>query len=134
MTDAPDRTEVFPNLYVGGKDSEKGFDGFVIDVREEAPTDPRVLHIPAFESLADGAWRARPVLAEWAVTTIANRLKAGSRVLIRSGSGVERSPAIAVLYLVRYQGLSPSEAYRRIRAARPQVIEEFDLLPLTFEE
>jgi hypothetical protein len=38
------------------------------------------------------------------------------------------------LFLVRELGLAPSKAYARVRAAMPQVIEEFDLLSLTYEE
>lgn len=132
MNNSPDRTEVFPNLYVGGKYSEKGFDGLVIDVREEAGENTGAIHLPVFRG-ESGSWTPNPVLALQAIEAIENALEHGQKVLVRCGSGVERSPAVAVLYLVRKKGWAPSEAYRRVRDARPQVIEEYDLLPLTYE-
>jgi hypothetical protein len=135
LPDTVDRTEVYPNLYVGGKASEWHFPGWVVDVREEDEIPNRGnRRIPVFQRLANGGWRADPVLAEQAVKKIADLLGQGLKVLVRCGSGIERSPAIVAFYLVRYQGLSVTEAYARIRAARPQVIEELDLLPLTYEE
>jgi protein-tyrosine phosphatase len=61
-------------------------------------------------------------------------IRSPSPALVRCASGVERSPAVVALYLVRVKGLTPTGAYAKIRAVRPQVIEEFDLLPLTYEE
>ena len=131
--EAPDRTEVSPGIWVGGKDAEVGFAGTVIDVREEQPTDPRVVHIPAFESVRDG-WRVRPEQAKLAAEKMAEVLLEGRAVLVRCGSGIERSPAIVALFFVRYEFNEVSEAYRRFRAARPQIQEAFDLLPLSYEE
>jgi protein-tyrosine phosphatase len=132
---AVDRTEVYPNLYVGGKVAEWHFPGRVFDLREP-DEDPPVFNYrrPVFQRLANGGWRADPVVAQQVVEEIAGELDQGKKVLVRCGSGVERSPAIAALYLIRKQGMTPTEAYARIRAARPQVIEELDLLPLTYEE
>jgi protein-tyrosine phosphatase len=133
MTDRPDRTEILPDLYIGGKDSEVGFDGLVIDVREKTPAKVGAIHLPVFRGV-NGDWTADPLIALQAVDAIAKGLEAGQKVLVRCGSGVERSPAVVALYLVRKHGLTPTEAYRRIREARPQVIEEYDLLPLSYEE
>jgi len=129
----PDRTEFFPSLFVGGKDAEKGFRGLVIDVREEFPTNSRAIHLPVFKGTS-GQWTTNPVLAAEAIEKIARSLEVGRKVLVRCGSGVERSPALAALYLVRKKSMTPTEAYSRIRKVRPQVIEELDLLPLTYEE
>ena len=135
LPDTVDRTEVYPNLYVGGKASEWHFPGWVVDVRQKDEVPNRGnRRIPVFQRLVNGGWRVDPALAEQAVKKIAELLGQGQKVLVRCGSGIERSPAIVALYLVRYQGLSATEAYARIRAARPQVIEELDLLPLTYEE
>jgi hypothetical protein len=133
MPDAPDRTEVYPHLWVGGGNAEVGFKGIVVDVREGQPQNPHAIHIPAFKGRGEG-WTANPILAQKAVDLITSEIGRGSDVLVRCGSGVERSPAIVVLYLIRNKGLNPSAAYARVRSARPQVIEEFDLLPLTYEE
>ncbi len=135
LPDTVDRTEVYPNLYVGGKASEWHFPGWVVDVREEDETPNRGnRRIPVFQRLANGGWRANPVLADQAVKKIAELLGQGKKVLVRCGSGIERSPAIVALYLIRYQGLTASEAYARIRAARPQVIEDHSLLRMRQEE
>lgn len=134
----PDRTEVYPNLYVGGGDCEDGFDGFVIDVRPEFYHDQLrtdgVFQIPVFQKLSGGGWRADPFVVGYTVESIAAHLDRGEKVLVRCGSGVERSPALVVLYLVRKKGLAPSEAYRIVREKRPQVVEELDILPLSYEE
>jgi hypothetical protein len=131
--DVPDRTEVFPNLWIGGKDAELGFDGEVIDLRINAPEKSGTLHLPVFRE-EEGGWVPNPVLAREAVEAISNALDRGEKVLVRCMSGVERSPAIAALYLVQKRGLTPTDAYARIRAARPQVVEEFDLQSLSYEE
>jgi protein-tyrosine phosphatase len=72
--------------------------------------------------------------AERAIEKNAETLDAEESVLVRCGSGVERSPAIVALYLIRYWGLSPSDACGWIRSARRNVIEELEILPLTYDE
>jgi protein-tyrosine phosphatase len=133
MPEVPDRTEVFPNLWVGGKDAELGFEGQVIDLRVQVSEKARTLHLPVFRG-KDGEWTPDPVLAREAVEAISVALGRGEKVLVRCLSGIERSPAIVALYLVQKKGLTPREAYTRIRAARPQVVEAFDVLALMYEE
>jgi rhodanese-related sulfurtransferase len=122
MNGDPDCTEVYPELFVGGLSADVGFDGEVIDARE------------AFESVPGGGWQPRIDVADAQVNIIAAGRNAGRRVLVHCSSGIERSPAIVVLYLVRKKGFTPTEAYTLIRAARPQILEEPDLLPLTYDE
>ena len=131
--EAPDRTEVSPGIWVGGRDAEVGFVGTVIDVREEQPTDPRVVHIPAFESVRDG-WRVRPVKQSWRPRRWPKCFSKVGPYLYAAEAGLNDFRRFVALFYVRYEFNEVSEAYARVRAARPQIQEAFDLLPLSYEE
>ncbi len=106
-----------------------------LDVADEGESGPdqRVVRIPVFDP-DDGPWRADPGLLDDALRTISHHIDAGEIVLVRCASGVERSPAVVVAWRVRRLGLSPAEAYARVRTNRPQVVEELDIIPFTYEE
>ena len=128
-----DRTEVWPRLYVGGITADRDFDGVRLCVLE-APCDAGCRHLPAFRPSLEGDWQVNPILAEEAVRWLAAGLGEGRRTLVHCGSGIERSPAIAALYLVRYEGLSVRDAYATLLRTRPQVRVAPHLVPVDDDE
>jgi hypothetical protein len=134
-----DRTEIlrFPeggSIWVGGKAAGWHFPGVVLDLRPEEEEPSYGVRLWPVFSGSPGSWTVDPVLANQAIEFIAGEIALRRDVLVRCGSGVERSPALVVLYLVRKKGMSPADAYALVRRARPQVVEELDMLPLTDEE
>lgn len=122
---------VWPGLAVGGRfDLERcpelaqrlGIRA-VVDLREEARDDPRLLsrygmdflHLPT----ADQCPPPRERLEE-AVRWVEVHLGAGHRVLLHCEHGVGRSALLALCVMVG-RGLSPLEALRIAKAARWQV-------------
>lgn len=131
---SPNRTEILPGLWVGDADSPSGFKGDVISVVEEPPTDTRIQHFPAFVAGPDGMWKVDPSVAQGAVEAIRRARGASQAVLVRCREGIERSPAIVVLYLVRADGPTLRAAYDPVQNARPEVQRIPELLPLSYEE
>jgi len=87
----------------------------------ESPCPGGCRQFRAFTASLVGKWRPNPIEAGAAVEAIAAGRREGRPVLVHCASGVERSPAVAALYLLRCEGLALSEAYAVIRQARPQV-------------
>lgn len=59
--------------------------------------------------------------ADRAVAFIAARVAEGKRVYVHCGSGVGRSVAIVVCFLVTHRGMAPAEALSWIKEKRPRV-------------
>ena len=128
LTGAPLRrvSQITPQLHVGGQYRRRGWRRLsargitaVVDLRTEfddaaagiAPQ--RYLYLPtvddtppALEQLAQGA------------AFIAGEIERGGGVYVHCGAGVGRAPTLAAAYLVS-TGLTPDEAWARIRAVRP---------------
>jgi predicted protein tyrosine phosphatase len=128
ITGAPIRvvSQVTPQLHVGGQYRRRGWPELaargitaVVNLRTEfddaaagiAPQ--RYLHLPtvddsppALEQLRRGA------------DFIAEEIARGGAVYVHCGAGVGRAPTLVAAYLVS-AGLTPAEAWARIRAVRP---------------
>ena len=121
-------SQVTPQLHVGGQYRRRGWPILarrgvtaVINMRTEfddnhagiAPA--RYLHLPTVDdhppSLQD---------LQAGVAFIREEIARGGGVYIHCGAGVGRAPAMAAAYLVS-TGLSPQQAWARIRAVRPFV-------------
>ena len=136
MTGPPDRSLILPGppeLWVGGEFGARDFTGVPIAVTEEPPKNGG-LHFPCYSELRHGGWRPDPAMIDKAVEAIDHLLREGTNDLVRCGSGVERSPAVVATYLARKKGMTVNDAYGLVRKARPIVMEELDLLPLSYEE
>jgi len=129
-TGAPIRSvsQITPQLHVGGQYRRRGWPRLaargitaVINMRVEfddraagiAPA--RYLHLPTVDDHA-------PTLEhlEAGVVFVAQEIAQGGAVYVHCGSGVGRAATMAAAYLVR-SGLSPAQAWDRIRQARPFV-------------
>ena len=121
-------SEITPHLHVGGQYKRRGWPRLaargitaVINMRVEfddaragiAP--PRYLHLPTVDDTA-------PSLEDLqrGVAFIQEEVARGGAVYIHCGAGVGRAAAMAAAYLVS-TGLTPEEAWARIRAVRPFV-------------
>lgn len=128
VTGAPSRSvsEITPQLHVGGQHRRRGWDRLqargvtaVVNLRAEwddkaAEIAPqRYLYLPTIDDTP-------PSLADLraGVEFITEELERGGAVYVHCGSGVGRAPTMAAAYLVS-TGLSPGEAWAKIRAARP---------------
>lgn len=119
-------TRVAPGLYVGGQHTRRGLERLqtvgvtaVVSLRDEyddkqgrrAPK--RYLHLPTVDNTP-------PTLDDLrqGVAFIHEEINQGGSVYIHCRSGVGRAPTMAAAYLVS-TGLTPAEAWAKIRAARP---------------
>jgi predicted protein tyrosine phosphatase len=147
-TGAPIRTvsQVTPQLHVGGQYRRRGWPRLeargitaVVDMRVEfddraagiAPES--YLYLPTVDDCA-------PSLEdlEAGAAFMAQEIARGGGVYVHCGSGVGRAPTMAAAYLVR-SGLSPAQAWDRIRQARPFIrptavqIEQLERFAAQFE-
>ncbi len=109
-------TEIIDNLFVGGvDDAQSDFDGLIICVLSEIPTDepPDALWIPF---MAEG-------LASFdsAAAAIEQALADGHRVLVHCGAGSERAPLVVAWFLNRRRAMSLDAAYELLMRKRPIV-------------
>ncbi len=128
LTGAPIQrlSQVTPQVHVGGQYRRRGWRRLarrgvtaVVNMRTEfddnhagiAPA--RYLYLPTVDDLP-------PSLEDLytGVAFITEEIARGGGVYIHCGAGVGRAPAMAAAYLVS-TGLSPEEAWARIRAVRP---------------
>ncbi len=130
ITGAPIRgvSEITPQLHVGGQYRRRGWGRLrdrgvtaVVNMRSEFDDEPaglvpgRYLYLPTFDDYA-------PSLEDLCrgVEFIRREIERGGSVYIHCGAGVGRAPTMAAAYLVS-TGLSPEEAWARIRKVRPFV-------------
>lgn len=68
------------------------------------------------------------------VDFVAGEVAAGRPTLVHCRQGRDRTGAVLAGYLIRYEGLSPQEAIRRLREANPEALASpgFDRLPRFF--
>ena len=128
LTGAPIRrvSQITPRLHVGGQYRRRGWSTLesrgitaVVNLRIEfddaeagiapehylyLPTDDD--HAPTLEALSTG------------VAFIAEEIKGGGAVYVHCGSGIGRAATMAAAYLID-SGLTPDEAWARIRKDRP---------------
>lgn len=128
VTGAPIRSvsQVTPQLHVGGQYRRRGWPRLaargitaVVNMRTEfddaragiAP--PRYMHLPTTDD-------EPPTLEQLheGVAFIAEEIARGGAVYVHCGAGVGRAATMAAAYLVS-TGLTPDEAWARIRAVRP---------------
>jgi len=128
LTGAPIRSvsQITPQLHVGGQYRQRGWPKLaargitaVVNLRTEfddaaagiAPQ--RYLHLPTVDDTP-------PTLEQLhrGADFIAEEIARGGGVYIHCGAGVGRAPTTAAAYLVS-TGLTPEEAWARIRAVRP---------------
>ncbi len=120
-------SRVMQRLYVGGQQSRRGLRKMretgieaVVNMREESDDAARrragehYLWLPTTDD-------APPTLEdlEKGVDFIEGHVCAGRGVYVHCASGVGRAPTMAAAYLVSKQGLSPQEAWEKIRESRP---------------
>lgn len=117
---APDRTQVYPNLFIGSAPLTlpDGFDLIVFTAMEYQPRFPETGQNLIYVALPD----AKPTLTEraWALRTavvVADAIEKGKRVLVTCFAGRNRSAWIAAMAM-RIMGLSARTVVSRIRAAR----------------
>ncbi len=128
VTGAPIRSvsQITPQLHVGGQYRRRGWPRLaargitaVVNMRVEfddaragiAP--PRYLHLPTTDD-------EPPTLEQLlkGIAFIAEEITRGGAVYVHCGAGVGRAATMAAAYLVS-TGLTPDEAWARIRAVRP---------------
>lgn len=121
-------SQITPQLHVGGQYRRRGWPELqargvtaVVNMRVEfddnhAGIAPRrYLYLPTIDDTAPTLSHLRE-----GVEFITKELERGGSVYVHCASGVGRAPALAAAYLVS-TGLSPEEAWHRIRAVRPFV-------------
>ena len=128
LTGAPIRSvsQITPQLHVGGQYRQRGWPELakrgitaVVNLRTEfddaaagiAPQ--RYLYLPAVDDTPPTLEQLRQ-----GADFIADEIGRGGGVYIHCGAGVGRAPTMAAAYLVS-TGLTPDEAWARIRAVRP---------------
>ena len=119
-------SQITPHLHVGGQYRRRGWPRLaargitaVVNMRSEfddraagiAPQ--RYLHLPTEDDDAPTLEQLRQ-----GVEFIEREIARGGGVLVHCGAGVGRAAAMAAAYLVS-TGLSPQEAWERIRTVRP---------------
>ena len=127
-TGAPIRrlSQVTPQLHVGGQYRGRGWPRLaargitaVVNMRVEFDDNdagiapPRYLHVPTVDDQAPSLEQLRT-----GVAFIAQEVARGGSVYVHCGAGVGRAAAMAAAYLV-HTGLTPDQAWARIRAVRP---------------
>jgi predicted protein tyrosine phosphatase len=130
VTGAPMQSvsQITPQLHVGGQYRQRGrrrltLRGItaVVNMRiefddEEAGIAPeRYLHLPTVDDTPPSLEHLRE-----GADLIAEEIERGGGVYVHCGSGVGRAPTMAAAYLVS-TGVTPEEAWARIRAVRPFV-------------
>jgi predicted protein tyrosine phosphatase len=118
--------QITPELFVGGQYRRRGWPVMagwgitaVVNMRVEfddqaagiAP--PRYLHLPVEDDAAPTVEQL-----EAGVRFIADAVAEGGKVYVHCGAGVGRAATMAAAYLVS-TGLTPAQAWERLRAVRP---------------
>jgi protein-tyrosine phosphatase len=121
-------SQITPKVHMGGQYRRRGWPRLaargitaVINMRTEfddakagiAP--PRYLHLPTTDDEPPTLGQLRE-----GVAFIAEEIARGGSVYVHCGAGVGRAPTMVAAYLVS-TGLTPDEAWARIRAVRPFV-------------
>jgi hypothetical protein len=123
-------SQITPHLHVGGQYRRRGWPRLVargittvVDMRIEfddeeagiAPPHPHYLYLPTVDDEV-------PTLEQLqtGVDFIAAEVDQGGGVYVHCGAGIGRAPLMAACYLVS-TGLSPEQAWARIREVRPFV-------------
>ena len=119
-------SQITPQLHVGGQYRRRGWGLLekrgitaVVNLRTEfddavagiAPN--RYLYLPAIDDTPPTLEQLRK-----GVAFIAEEVAQGGGIYVHCGAGVGRAPTMAAAYLVS-TGLSPDEAWARIRSVRP---------------
>jgi protein-tyrosine phosphatase len=120
MKELADRTEVYPNLFIGSAPMvlPKGFDMIVFTALEYQPRFPETGQNLVYVGLDD----AKPTLTEraWALRTavvVADALERGKKVLVTCFAGRNRSAWVAAMAM-RIMGMSARTVVSRIRSLR----------------
>lgn len=128
VTGAPihSMSEITPQLHVGGQYRRRGWPKLerrgitaVVNMRVEFDDNhagiapERYLHLPTVDDTPPTMEHLRQ-----GVTFISDEIRRGGAVYVHCASGVGRAPALAAAYFVS-TGLSPDEAWARIRSVRP---------------
>ncbi|MEO8608705.1 MAG: dual specificity protein phosphatase [Chloroflexota bacterium] len=128
ITGAPTRrfSQISPNLHVGGQHTRRGLllltnRGITavvsmrreMDDREQGIAPPHYLYLPTVDNHA-------PTLEHLneGVKFISTELQNGGSVYVHCWEGVGRAPTMVAAYLIS-TGLSPDQAWERIRNVRP---------------
>jgi protein tyrosine phosphatase (PTP) superfamily phosphohydrolase (DUF442 family) len=148
VTGAPIRrvSQITPQLHVGGQYKRRGWPrlearGITAVVNLRVEFDDRVagiapqryLYLPAVDDCAPS-----PEDLEAGADFIAREIARGGAVYVHCSAGVGRAPTMAAAYLV-CTGLSPAQAWDRIRQARPFIrptavqIEQLERFAAQFE-
>ena len=119
-------SRITPGLHVGGQYRRRGIRRMqqrgitaVINMRQEFDDEaagiafPHYLYLPTVDDRAPTAEHLR-----LGASFIADELEQGGQVYVHCGSGIGRAATMAAAYLVT-TGLSPEEAWAKIREARP---------------
>lgn len=128
VTGAPIRrlSEIAPGLHVGGQYRRRGWARLwergvtaVVNLRIEFDDNDtgiapeRYLYLPTVDDEPPTLEHLRE-----GVSFITEEIERGGGVYVHCGAGVGRAPTMAVAYLVS-TGLTPSEAWGKVRAVRP---------------
>jgi predicted protein tyrosine phosphatase len=121
-------SQVTPQLHVGGQYRHRGWKKLAargvaavvnmrieFDDREAGIAPRRYLYLPTVDDTAPSMEHLRE-----GVAFIEQEIAQGRGVYVHCGSGVGRAPTMAAAYLV-HTGLTPEQAWTRIREARPFV-------------
>lgn len=119
-------SEVAPGLYVGSKPPpgrREGVDVVVLAAMEYQPPahlfpGTEVIHVPLDD--APGRQMRADEIADVtkAASLVARRLRAGCRVLVTCGWGLNRSALVAALAMHEVHGMRADEIVERLRRAR----------------
>lgn len=121
--------QIEPGLFLGNFEDGRRFPGERLCVLENPPDYPHegrtrhipILTVPAGHNDAVPVWASRKQLDK-AADYITEQLRAGKRLIVHCGQGVERSPLTVAWWLVK-TGRCPTlkMAYVHLRASRPCV-------------
>ena len=119
-------SQITPQLHVGGQYRRRGWSRLQgrgitavvnlrteFDDREASIAPPRYLHVPAVDDHPPSLEQLR-----LGIGFITEEIGRGGAVYVHCGAGVGRAPLMAAAYFVS-TGLTPDEAWGRIRQARP---------------
>lgn len=147
-------TEILPGVFLGDAADGKFFKGAVVTVYEKltGQEHPNFQWVPIMESRVEPSkkdkdmtkedwidyldeWKASRIMLLAATEAMHEHHLAGTPVITHCYAGVERSPCVMAIYLVRY-GYQPNiySAYSYIKAKRPIVQERYGWIPESLYE